>query len=116
MLQFVPECCDKEQVGVCVRESCALFVAKRGNSVLHNDVVQCVAVCCSVLQCVAVCCIMMWCSVLQCVAVCCSVLQCVAECWIMMWCLRLSFACFDKQKFGVCVCVCVVWCVSERES
>ena len=41
----------------------------------HNrrDVLQCVAVCCSVLQCVAVCC-----RVLQCVAVCCSVLQCVA--------------------------------------
>ena len=51
-----------------------------------NDVVQCVAVCCSVLQCVAVCCnarkcasrecmTMMWYTVLQCVAVCCSVLQ-----------------------------------------
>jgi len=36
------------------------------------NVLQCVAVYCSV-QCVAVCC-----SVLQCVAVCCSVLQCVA--------------------------------------
>jgi len=30
-----------------------------------SDVLQCVAVCCSVLQCVAVCC-----SVLQCVALC----------------------------------------------
>ena len=40
----------------------------------HEDVLQCVAVCCSVLQCVAVCC-----SVLQCVAVCCSVLQCAAD-------------------------------------
>ena len=38
-----------------------------------DDVLQCVAVCCSVLQCVAVCC-----SVLQCVAVCSSVQQCVA--------------------------------------
>jgi len=36
----------------------------------NDNVLQCVAVCCSVLQCVAVCC-----SVLQCVAVCCSVLQ-----------------------------------------
>ena len=40
---------------------------------IRGDVLQCVAVCCSVLQSVAVCC-----SVLQCVAVCCSVLQCVA--------------------------------------
>jgi len=37
---------------------------------IHN-MLQCVAVCCSVLQCVAVCC-----SVLQCAAVCCSVLHC----------------------------------------
>ena len=36
------------------------------------NLLQCVAVSCSVLQCVAVCC-----SALQCVAVCCSVLQCV---------------------------------------
>jgi len=36
------------------------------------DLLQYVAVCCSVVRCVAVCC-----SVLQCVAVCCSVLQCV---------------------------------------
>ena len=39
-----------------------------------RDVLQCVAVCCSVLQCVAVCC-----SVLQCVAACCSVLQCYSR-------------------------------------
>jgi len=66
---------------------------------VHNCVLQCVVVCCSVLQlwlCVAqsdarnakklgwviyVCalvCVAVFCSVLQCVAVCCSVLQCVA--------------------------------------
>jgi len=39
------------------------------------QVLQCVAVCCSVLQCVAVCCSEL---LLQCVAVHCSVLQCVA--------------------------------------
>ena len=39
------------------------------------NLLQCVAVRCSVLQCVAVCC-----SALQCVAVRCSVLQCVAVC------------------------------------
>ena len=61
---------------------------------MHDwDVLQCVAVCCSVLQCVAVCCSVCCCmarvslvrhaapmddwDVLQCVAVCCSVLQCV---------------------------------------
>ena len=38
------------------------------NSNCNRQLLQCVAVCCSVLQCVAVCC-----SVLQCVAVCCSV-------------------------------------------
>jgi len=42
-----------------------------GNWASTLDLLQCVAVCCSVLQCVAVCC-----SVLQCVAVCCSVLHC----------------------------------------
>jgi len=36
----------------------------------HPDVLQCVAVCCSVLQCTVVCC-----SVLQCFAVCCSVCE-----------------------------------------
>jgi len=65
---------------------------------VYCSVLQCVAVCCSVLQCVAVCCSELFtdqsalkgharqsgvdicCSVLQCVAECCSVLQCVAEC------------------------------------
>jgi len=37
---------------------------------IYTNLLQCVAVCCSVLQCVAVCC-----SVLQCVAACCKVLQ-----------------------------------------
>jgi len=58
-----------------------------------HDVLQRVAVCCSVLQCVAVCC-----SVLQCVAVCCSVL-------ITM--LAGAFALTSMAKTcssGICVC------------
>ena len=49
---------------------------------MRRDVLQCVAVCCSVLQRVAVC---VSCDtsvrrdVLQCVAVCCSVLQCASH-------------------------------------
>ena len=43
-----------------------------------ENLLQCVAVCCSVLQCVAVCrYVMTRYGVLQCVAVRCSVLQCV---------------------------------------
>ena len=49
--------------------------------VLQN-VLQCVAACCSVLQCVAMCC-----SVLQYVAVCCSVLQCIAVCCCVSHCV-----------------------------
>jgi len=50
-----------------------------------ENVLQCVAVCCSVLQCVAVImhimfrkCVAVCCGVLRCVAVCCGVLRCVA--------------------------------------
>ena len=50
----------------------------------YDDVLQCVAVCCSVLQCVAVCC-----SVLRCVVLCCSVLQCVAVCCIVLQCVAV---------------------------
>ena len=69
----------------CVAETYEHAGEKRDTVVCCN-VLQCVAVCCSVLQCVAetyehagemrdtvVCC-----NVSQCVAVCCSVLQCVA--------------------------------------
>ena len=52
-----------------------------------RDMLQCVAVCCSVLQCVAVCC-----SVLQCVAVCCRVLQGVAGCHIVLQHVRYGCA------------------------
>ena len=52
------------------RLRCALF-RERNQQILN--LLQCVAVCCSVLQCDSVCC-----NVLQWVAVCCSVLQCVA--------------------------------------
>ena len=76
------------------------FVVKRS-----LDMLQCVAVCCSVLQCVAVCCSgrVRWisfthdteqfeahcCSVLQCVAACCSVLQCVAVCCSVLQCVAV---------------------------
>ena len=59
----------------------------------HDDVLQCVAVCCSVLHCIVECfvectaghdgvlqCVAVCCGVLHCVAVCCSVLQCVVVC------------------------------------
>jgi len=39
------------------------------------NVLQCIAMCCSVMQCAAMCC-----NVLQCVVVCRNVLQCVAMC------------------------------------
>ena len=58
-------------VCVCV---CVCVCPKTGQPLDSPQLLQCVAVCCSVLQCVALCC-----SVLQRVAVCCSVLQCVAD-------------------------------------
>jgi len=76
-----------------IRETLRLRVSRAAAAKHFSqlDVLQCVAVCCSVLQCVAVCC-----SVMQCVAVvretqclraaaahrvfCCNVLQCAAVC------------------------------------
>jgi len=74
VLHYVAVCCSVLQ---CVAEpqrivqhsaSTATLACCRGASKSKHpyNVLQCVAVCCSVLQCVAVCC-----SVLQCVAVCC---------------------------------------------
>jgi len=81
VLQYVAVCCSVLQ---CVEEACSGHLAATP-TLLHLEinerlvsrlnVLQCVAVCCSVLQCVAV-----YCSVLQCVSVCCSALQCVAAC------------------------------------
>jgi len=67
------------------------------------DLLQCVAVCCSVLQCVAVCC-----SVLQCVAVCCGVLHHLCRCHV--W--RLAVCCIVLQCIAVCCSVlqCVAVC------
>jgi len=67
------------------------------------DMLQCVAVSCSVLQCVAVCCLHSvrypLFDMLQCVAVCCSVLQRVAVC-----CLHsVGYPLFDMLQ---CVAVC----------
>ena len=63
------------------------------------DMLQCVAVCCSVLQCFP---LSLCCSVLQCVALCCSVLQCVAVRYSALECV------------GVCCSVlhCVAVCCS----
>ena len=76
-----------------------------------EQVLQCVAVCCSVLQCVAVCC-----SVLQCVAVCCSVLQCIAECCSVLQCVAVC--CSVLQCVAVCCSVlqCVAVCCSVLQS
>jgi len=110
---------------------------------IHEEVLPCVAVCCSVLQCVAVCC-----SVLQCVAVCYNVPHLLpgfidnvqieqldsdvkeqkrmhhsagnedAESQSCEACVDLS----NRIQLGVrchhmrlCVCVCVCVCVRERE-
>jgi len=93
------------------------------------NVLQCVAVCCSVCVCVlqkplrlllpipilrlevAVCC-----NVLQCGAVCCSVLQCVAE-WFSV-CVHVAEASAALAaipnfflEVAVCVCVCASVCL-----
>jgi len=65
----------KESLCITVQTSDLGLHSRRHPSNYIKEVLQCVAVCCSVLQCVAVCC-----SVLQCVAVCCRMLQRVAEC------------------------------------
>ena len=62
MLQCVVVYCSALQIIFAIKES--------------TNVLQCVAVFCSVLYCAAVCC-----NVLQCVAVCCSVLQCAITCF-----------------------------------
>ena len=86
-LQWCGAICNMLQhVAVC----CSVFVpccpfCRRVSLAVCCSVLQCVAVCCSVLQCVVVCC-----SVLQCVAVCCSVLQCVLPC--CPFCRRVSLA------------------------
>jgi len=77
-------CCICLRFVVCSWRSISICGTWLINMLDMRDVLQCVAVCCSVLQshcrchgsrqCVAVCC-----SVLQCVAVCCSVLQCVLD-------------------------------------
>jgi len=80
-----------------------IYCLKHAPWQFYYEVLQCVAVCCSVLQRVAVCrsvpwCVAVCCSVLQCVAVYCSVSQCVAEC-----CSELHF---------VIVCGSVLQCVA----
>jgi len=103
MLQCVAVCCRVLQCvavliqtfllcpsSVCIAASgCSALQRVESDDNVYDNVLQCVAMCCSVLQCVAVCCsvlgvmiiyMIMCCSVLQCVAVCCNVLQCVAAC------------------------------------
>jgi len=101
-----------------------------------DELLQCVAVCCSALQCVAVCC-----SVLQCVAVrcsvwacyrwssstrpiwtrCCSVLQCVAvrcsalQCVSVLPVKLVDEAHLDKMLQCVAVCCSALQCVAVCE-
>jgi len=78
---------------------CSIFGGERhGKSTFENmcsiEVLQCVAVCCSVSPCVAVCC-----SVLRCVAVCCSVLQCVAvSCSVLRTCVSSN----SNRRNSIC--------------
>jgi len=59
----------QRQVGAgCQRSNVIIRLSRPCVLQSQRQMLQCVAVCCSVLQCVAMCC-----SVLQCVAVCCSV-------------------------------------------
>jgi len=105
-----------------------------------RQVLQCVAVCCSVLQrvavrcsvlhCVAVCftkylrwsksqdsrqvlqCVELCCIVLHCVAVCCNALQCVAACCSVLQCVALSICAYVfRLSSGVVMCYSVMQCV-----
>ena len=79
------------------------------------NLLQCVAVCCSVLQyVVAVCCSVLQCvavcsSVLQRVAVCCSVLQCVAVCCSVH---SISEALFENAMYSF---TCDIWLFYMRD-
>jgi len=74
----VHACCNVLQ---CVAVCCSVLVSVcRARCVWGARVLQCAAVCCSVLQCVGVCMSCKMCVGCMCVAVCCSVLQCVAVC------------------------------------
>ena len=86
-----------------VLHECPTHKAPEGSD-LH-EVLQCVAVCCSLLQCVAVCCsalqrVAARCSALQRVAVCRSVLQCVAVCCRALQCVAAR--CSVLQCVVVC--------------
>jgi len=127
LLQYDAVCCSVLQWAF----SAALFVSwsRSRSSILFlfpfhsfallltlSDVLQCVAVCCSVSQCLAVCC-----SVLQCLAVCRSVLQCVAVCCIfsLTWLDRIATKAVASLQWenvccGVLRCVAVGECVLRR--
>jgi len=102
MLQRVAVCCR----GPCVAGLTSDAVCCRPH-VASVEVLQCVAVCCSVLQCVAVCC-----SVLQCVAVCCRVLQASSRCYsqhrldVRAWRIhvlqRVAVCCSVLQRVAAC--------------
>jgi len=98
------------------RDEIALLAAQIAalSSACHGQVLQCVAVCCSVLQCVAA----LWaagvlwhdpacCSVLQRVAVCCSVWQRIAVCCKVFTSLCSAWAVSQSS---------VLQCVAVRRS
>ena len=87
------------------------------------SVLQHVAVCCSMLQCVAVCCnswgvcldggsLEVCCSVLQCVAACCSMLQCVAECCSVLQCAAVCYSVLQWIAVRCSVCCSVLQCAA----
>jgi len=80
-----------------------------------ENVLQCVAVCCSVLQCVAV---IMHIMFRKCVAVCCGVLRCVAVCcgvlrWVILYCTGLQWGAAGGSGLQcAAVCCSVLQCVA----
>jgi len=98
MLLCVAVCCSTTQYRVSVTDC---------SSSWGLEVLQCIAVCCSVLQCADV-----FCSSLQCIAVCCSVLQCVAVCCSVLQCVPISFV-GGKSHHSVVYCNVLQHCVAE---
>ena len=128
----------KETLCMCVWCMCVFFggggslmvALKECQHEARKQVLQCVAVYCSMLQHVTACCrvlqhearkqvlqcVAVCCSVLQCVTVCCSVLQCVAT-----WCSVLQHEARKQVLQCVAACCCVLLhfamcCSTRREN
>ena len=99
VLQCVIVCCSCVALCCIVSQSALLRASSRhtctdaGPSDVHahgSDMLQCIAVCCSVLQCLQ--CVSVFCSVLQCVVLFCSVLEWVTVCVAASPC-HLTYMC-----------------------